>query len=257
MTAIHAATSRPGTRIVVCGHSHCSCLHFSVDRALAEAKDIEYLFQGLAPPEATPEGEAYWSGVVALAAASRVVLSWNGNEHNSQFLLEATPPFRVAHETFPDMNMTGDIRFVPVEAVRALYGPGIDDMSRRIAAIQAAGPESLFCLEPPPPLPDGEALRSRILREQLFMDVAARRGLDLATMPLTRFEVRASLRAVICDLRREACARLGATLVPAPAASMDEQGALLEQYWSQDATHANAAYGELVWKSLLQSGPTA
>ncbi len=257
MAVIQAVTGRPSTRILVCGHSHCSSLHFSRECALAGAKDIEYFFPGLAPPETTSEGDAYWSGIVDLAPASRVVLSWNGNEHNALFLLEATPPFRIAHEAVPDMDPSDDVQFVPVEAVRALYGPGIEDMSCRIAAIQAAGPESLLCLEPPPPLPDGEALRSRVLREKLFADVAARQGLDLAKMPLTRFKVRASLRAVICDLRREACARLGATLVPAPAASMDEHGALLEHYWSQDATHANTAYGELVWESLMPSSKTS
>jgi hypothetical protein len=48
------------------------------------------------------------------------------------------------------------------------------------------------------------------------------------------------------SLLRAFCAELGIVFVPAPIGAQDAEGLLSEPYWGDDATHANAAYGELV-----------
>ena len=246
-----SVTETPAPRILVCGHSHCGALHLGRNVLLRRNRKIDYDFIGLAPGGHLPQAQDYWARIVERAPGAHVVLVWNGNEHNARFMLEPKPPIRIAVDdgSDPDPGDTGV--YVPAEAVRELFRDTMEDMSARIGSILRAGPASLICTDPPPPMPDGEALRSRILQEQHFVDAAARRGVDAATIPITAFGVRHALRGIIGDLRRETCAALGVTLVPAPAAAQDQAGALLPEYWTEDATHANAAYGELLWKSVL------
>lgn len=51
---------------------------------------------------------------------------------------------------------------------------------------------------------------------------------------------------------QEICADLGIETLPPPAAACDVDGFLDQSYFARDATHANAAYGELVLEQLEQ-----
>jgi hypothetical protein len=104
----------------------------------------------------------------------------------------------------------------------------------------------------PPPKKDNEALRKLLEKEPYFCDWAAQLGQSIDEIKITEPHVRLKLWFLLQDMIAEIGRRHGARFIPVPSELQDEDGFLLEQYWHPDVTHANAAYGAIVLRKVLE-----
>jgi hypothetical protein len=105
----------------------------------------------------------------------------------------------------------------------------------------------------PPPKKSDELLRSRLGAERYFWHMALSLGVDLEHVALTSSPVRAKMWAAIQDLLAKAASEHSCRFLPSPAECAIDGCYLDERFAAPDVTHANAAYGSVVWEKLLAS----
>jgi hypothetical protein len=234
----------PEAEIVACGHSHARSLlqaleagdgPFGLTAAVAFTEDRE-------PPTA----EDYWDYVAELVIGRTVAIVWNGNQHNSAFLLRQQPPFRVYD---PEGTEPGaeEGAWLPRGLFRELWLPTMDGLSVLLDRIGAICSPVVVCT--PPPKPDS-LVRSALATEPLFLEQSAELGYDAGDPQIAPEAVRVALWRLLRDLLAETAAAAGAPFVPVPPEAVTPDGLLRAEYSDPDVTHANSAYGRLVWSQL-------
>ncbi len=234
--------------LVVGGHSHTACLIIAMNegRFDAAAHDCAVAFTSDWQP---PSTDAYWDYLVGQGAGRTVAILWSGNEHNGKFLLQAKPPFRV-FDPESDVEL-GDEHgaWIPRTELRDLWSSSFDGLRAVLARLTPLAKVLLMCT--PPPKSD-ELCRKALATEPFFLAQAAELGYDAADLRITPEETRVSLWRVLRDLLHEVAETGGATFVPLPPGTYDDRGLLLPEFDGGDVTHANGAYGALVWAQLLR-----
>ena len=87
-------------KVVAAGHSHILSLLGGLHSS-AELQQMPLAIQYSLNRELWPNiGEKYWRNLEQLSSGETVVICWNGNQHNAQFLLESDPPITV-HQDIP------------------------------------------------------------------------------------------------------------------------------------------------------------
>ena len=86
-------------RVVAAGHSHILSLlgglHSSTELQ-QQPLAIQYSMDRKLWPNI---GEDYWQNLQNLPSVETVVICWNGNQHNAQFLLESEPSITVHQDS--------------------------------------------------------------------------------------------------------------------------------------------------------------
>jgi hypothetical protein len=255
LTVAAAAPTEPPFRLfgdgdpllVAGGHSHTACLIIAMNEGRVDlvAQRCAVAFTSDWVP---PTTDAYWDYLVGQSAGRTVAILWSGNEHNGRFLLQQKPPFRVfdpegGEELGPEQGA-----WVPRTELRELWSPTFDGLR---AVVGRLTPVANVLLMGTPP-PKSEALvRAALATEPFFLEQAAQLGYQPGDLLITPEATRVSLWRVLRDLLREVAEIGGATYVPVPAGTYDERGLLLPEFDAGDVTHANGAYGAMVWAQLL------
>jgi hypothetical protein len=227
----------PDPEMVVLGHSHV----LSMEWALSAGDGPSF-------PAAVGHNlndDARWDAVVEHVAGLTVAIMWNGNQHNAHFLLEPDPPFRVFDPLTGDQGGVG--RWVPREAVHELFEPtfaGLDRALRRLTAV------AQVVLVGTPPPKSHEAVLAGLERETLFAQRARELGIAPADLRVTHGPLRVSLWRIIQEMLGDRAETFGVDFIPVPGSAMSPDGYLQPELSVPDATHANARYGALVWRSL-------
>ncbi|MEZ5316380.1 MAG: hypothetical protein R2752_03160 [Vicinamibacterales bacterium] len=195
-----------------------------------------------------PRESDYWDALVDAAPGRVVWLSWLGNEHIAEFLFAPDPPFDFIPRSRPYGPIAPDARLVPESLVRAHFQRYVADLAPLLARLRAVA-RLVVVVGPPPPKGDDDALRRRLRNEAHFRTRLAAIGIDAAGARLTPPHVRARLWRVIQDLRDEAAAEAGVRSVECPPLARDHDF-LKRQFWGDDVTHANEAFGALMTAHL-------
>jgi len=234
------------TKILILGGSHTH----SLQTALANRKGDE---------ETAAEFEIHWllgkkgerkRGDLALSDAFEkasklhssdlVALSILGNEHNGFGLLQAEQPFDFVLTPRDVCESSDGVTLVPHSAMRESYERFME-RNGSIRRIRQAAPCAVYHLSTPPPKGDNNFLieRTRRYREQLIAEI----GISSPKLRLKLWDLEMRVLRVMCE-------SWGVSFVFAPDEARSVEGFLKPEYYANDATHANAAYGELVLRQL-------
>lgn len=153
-----------------------------------------------------------------------------GTEYNLLSLIEADEPTDFMVD--PGDTVMPGRKVIPNAVVRAALAFRMRSAHGRLQAVRAAYKSPLVCVAPPPP----------------FFELGDPAGLPSAFAPflsrgITPAQIRQKWYRTQMDLLAVQCAADGLRLMPAPSAVQDAQGFLLRDFWTNDPTHGNAAYG--------------
>ena len=190
-----------------------------------------------------PPGDTeYWSFVAELAHGKDLVIIWNGNQHNANFLFQTSPPFDLVHINAENefVKHSSETRFITRSMMEAFFEPSFAELKPIVASI--AGARSISLLPGPAPKPYSHIV-SRISSEAFFVDIANSLGVRVEDLTITSDSLRVQMWQILVDQLKQTSQELGINFIPVPTETIDQNGSLLETFWTPDVTHANSAYG--------------
>ena len=234
-------------QILVCGHSHAA--------SILEARTLPELQTGSVPAisvcysadlVAGPPGDKeYWDFVAELSAGKHVVIVWNGNQHNANFMFQTQPSFTMLDAI--DNNSYEEAVPIPRAMIKDFFKPSFGELSDIVPSLSNAASITLMNGPAPKPLTH---IKNCILQEKYFTDIAESLGVDIGDLVITSDSLRLELWNVLAELLADSAKNLKANFLGAPAVSRDTFGMLLPEYWASDVTHANSNYGLLLIEEL-------
>lgn len=249
-----AGTTDSAERLLGLGHSHLSALlkAWQIRRKEGRTGRREAFFTRLNHPSFQPNFETE-NGVRRLAPAlekrlrhilrvrapDAVVCVLMGNEYNSMAMVRHPRPYDFA---WPERGFAADpaaeeIPFAMMKAqLASLAGRNALLFWRTISEAVSC---PLYLLPPPPPIRSEAHI---LAHPGNFGAMATKHGLNPP-------EFRHKMWQLYCEVLREAVAGSTTQFVELPGVVL-ENGYLAEPYWSQDPTHANAAYGEILLETI-------
>jgi hypothetical protein len=241
---------REPRRIVLAGHSHIFALtgqHYSEVPDLRPLEGVEGVSMLLGP---WPRGLDYWQALGAAAPGADVALIWGGNEHNVCYFFQADHAFDFLSKQVG--QLIPSFQLVPKNMIRRRFmDVGISDLEKLLPRLVEVGSRRIAVLGTPPPKRDNEILRTMLVVEPFFAEMAAYLGFSIETVPITAPHVRLKLWFLLQEMLAEQAKKVSATFVPVPREAQDEDGFLKREFWTQDVTHANEAYGRLMFAAML------
>jgi hypothetical protein len=181
-----------------------------------------------------------------LAATRRVALCFQGNQHIAHFVfLEKRFDFALA--SHPGLVVDLGVELVPELQVREVFQPSMSHMEILLTQLLNAGGPPPIVLGTPPPRADSNAIRLGMqVHAEFFTKLASDLGLDSEKAQLAPPFLLLKLWTLLQQMMRETADRLAVEFWPVSALAMTDEGYLRREYWGEDATHANAAYGALM-----------
>lgn len=169
-----------------------------------------------------------------------MVISVLGTLHNVFGLLQHEQPFDLFSRDDEAMTLAEGRLVVPENALWDMFREA-NERNGSIAALRSKARCRVYHLATPPPKEDSEFIMARTAR--YHERSIAEAGVNLASirLKLWKLEMR-----VLAQLFTE----WNVHLVLPPAEAQTAHGFLKPDYYANDATHASAAYGELVLRQL-------
>ncbi|GJD51609.1 hypothetical protein OPKNFCMD_4364 [Methylobacterium crusticola] len=230
--------------ILLIGHSHTQSIVQALQaRSAAVGWGVVGMPSGANPVVATGEGYRLDPGVAAglrrqVGPETLCISTIAGNAHNVLALMATEPPFDFMTPGGAE-PVSPRAELVPYASVRLSFRTILDegDLSM-LHATGLAVPEMRYHLESPPPLRDGDLIRSRM--DQYFIQTYPEAQVADSWLRLKMWRLHSALFA-------EACETLGIAFLPAPPEAVDPDGFLRPEFAHEtSSTHANVAYGALV-----------
>jgi hypothetical protein len=189
--------------------------------------------------------EAFLVEARRLGPADVLVSAVGGNQHAVFSTVQHADPFDFF---FPEDRPDATEGHVPLVPFRPLYdqfatGLRLGD-GATLSALRRATKARLVHLIAPPPKSDSAYIR-RYHDSHFAAEGISSLGVSSPALRLKFWQLQN--RAL-----KEICADLDIETIEPPAAACDEEGFLRRHFYARDATHANAAYGELVIEQLEQ-----
>jgi hypothetical protein len=236
-------------QIVVCGHSHAA--------SILEATMLPEIQAGSEPKisvcysadwAAGPPGDKeYWDFVGELSRGKHVVIIWNGNQHNANFMFQTEPNFTMLG--VPDIGDDPQAIPIPRAMMKEFFRPSFEELSEIIPSLFDT--KSITLMNGPAPKPLTH-IQNCILQEKYFIDIAKSLGVDAGDLAITSDSLRLELWNVLAGLLADSANTLGANFLGAPEVSRETSGLLSQEYWASDVTHANLKYGVLLVEEITK-----
>lgn len=245
------ASTSPARKVILAGHSHLTALtanHLQDPPALRALRPDEnlHVLEGT-----WPRDEAYWTALADHAEGADIVLVWGGNEHNVGFFFQAAFAFDFLSNKVK--KLIPSFQIVSQSKIKRRFNEiSLDELNGVLAALNERSARSVTLVGTPPPKRDNETLRSLLEQEPYFCDWAAQLGQSIDEIKITEPHIRLKLWYLLQEMIAEIGRRHGARFIPVASELQDEDGFLLEQYSFPDVTHANAAYGEVMLRKVLE-----
>ncbi len=234
--------------LVVAGHSHAAALGVPIpaeDDASAPNQIAIEDAAAMALAGAWPRDDAYWAALEDAARERVPAIVWSGTQHHAAFLVEPVPPIDFVLSAAPDLPMDPRASYVAESQLRALFAPSIEplgDLVRRLVAV-ASGP--VLVAGTPPPLGDPDAIAMRVVSDT--NEDGEPEDPPRLSSPYTMQK----LWSLVQSMLAETTVVAGGVFVPVPDRVRGADGFLREDYWSEDAVHANEHYGREMLRELV------
>lgn len=230
--------------VLILGMSHVQAIH----RAMSdyENEQIEVIDINAKPTLFDQKNNKINYDLLRGHSPEFVFLSIRGNYHNVFGLIENPVPLSIgdAHAgIIPGDPQARTRHFVPESMMRAYFSKTLADLSflHLDPLVSHFAPARMFHLSSPFPCGDSEHINAHpgVFRPRLHLGVSPpslrRKFFDIHT-----------------DLYRNACKSAGIRFVEAPQQASREDGLMKREYWSNDQTHGNSAYGRLVLNQIRE-----
>lgn len=232
--------------ILVLGDSHTRAISDAVTQRVARGFDanhfeVSWLLtqKGETSRGSLPLEDALHRIGTLTPQDSIVAISLAGTLHNIFGLLKHERPWDFLLDRDNDEPAAG-VMLIPHHTIRdAIRSTAINN--KRISKIAGATRCRALHLSTPPPKADNDYINARAVRyrDRLVADTGIN---DPA--------VRLKLWLLEMRVLEELCAEWRIGFLPPPPGTQTVEGFLRPEYYAQDATHANAAYGEMVLQQL-------
>jgi hypothetical protein len=184
--------------------------------------------------------------VKGLPADTHVFVSVLGTYHNILGLLRSGPDFDFFLDADDVVDRTARAN-VPHRAIADAF-LNVFAEAKPVREISAASRGPVHLLSSPPPKADNEFIFSRLTRQKK----RAYRGKVVCDVGVERPVSRLKLWRLETSLISSWAEAEGMSFVPPPSEAFDADGFLAEEFYGDDATHANARYGALVVKQISE-----
>ena len=238
------------SQIVVCGHSHVvSILEATIDskNIVAGESTISLCYSTNWASWQLPGGHEYWDLVAKSGRGKNIVIVWQGNQHNADFMFQSDPSFTIAGLKDEKLNLNSIP--IPRAMLRDFFRPSFEELKEIIPRMSDAA--SITFLNGPAPKPLSH-IQSFIHKERYFTDLAEKLQINLNDLVITSDALRLELWKILTGMLKNYASMLGVNFIDAPPESRDSFGMLMPEYWASDVTHANPQYGSLLIEKLTK-----
>jgi hypothetical protein len=249
-----AEVERSAPRLILAGHSHLRAIagrgiySESSELVAGPRGDGTLIMVGPGPKR----DWSYFETLADLAMGADVGILWNGNEHNALYMFEAETPFDLLSAHVRKMNPSAQV--MSQAAIRDRFQQtSFDNLDLVLNRLATGGLNRIALIGTPPPKGDNEALRALLKTEEFFVSRAALLGHSLDTVPITDPYVRLKLWYLLQDMLAEEARIRGLMFIPVSTEVQDADGFLKREFWASDVTHANEAYGNVMYETVLRA----
>lgn len=168
-----------------------------------------------------------------------VVTHYRGNQYNTIGLIQHPKPFDLCMQSIAGGQVAVGAELIPVQLMRNYMLDGIaNGYGKILLRIRAATKAPVVCVAAPAPKEDAQHILKGA--ETYF------REHGISEIGVTAAPVRLKLWTLQQQALSSFCTRNGIQFLGNPPEARTEEGYLKREYYADDGTHANAAYGALV-----------
>jgi hypothetical protein len=179
-------------------------------------------------------------GIIDAGGKPIIVDCISGNEYHFFGLVQHARPFDFVLPAAPHLPLQPGAEIIPSSLVEATMRHAMEFGLAILSALREATELPIWHIQSPPPI----LSETHILAHPTqFKEAIEEYGVAPATLRWKLWQLQS-------QLYQEACEAANIHFLPTPALARDPNGFLMEAGWSQDPTHANSWYGELVLAQL-------
>ena len=181
----------------------------------------------------------------ALPAGSLVVTMLRGNHHQKVGLVQHPRAFDLLMHSVDGGLLQKDSELIPIQVMREVFSSCLrNSYGKDLQRLKQASVVPVVCVSPPAPKEDASHIAKGA--ETYF------KLLDILSVGVTKAPVRLKLWLLQQKVLQDFCGENGIYFLGNPLGTRDEGGYLKREYYAPDATHANAAYGNLVLTQVAE-----
>ena len=227
------ASQRP---ILVIGNSHTTAIagaRSSAERQLIDVVNLASFFDPV-----NRRNKVLHRELVDLFHPQRIYCTFGGSEHSVFGLLES--PIRFDFMTASQSQTEPGRDIVTYGLIRATLERAMNNAQIQARELRAmfSCPITHLCTPPPFREISGDVVLPRVFHDNLHVGISPP-------------AIRKKLYEVHSDIARKAHVAMNIGFMEVPAECADADGFLKSDYWSEDPTHGNRRYGELVIRQIL------
>ncbi len=237
--------------ILFTGHSHLTALETAAEHQ--DFPEINPSFLQLTIPEYTPivsDGQApevhpAFKSDIRERVQNRdlIICLAYGNEHNILALLNHPQPFDFTLKSEKTLPLLDTRQIIPAAFIEQRFRAMTVKARCLLEDIRKATPEAtpVYQLQSPPPIPSDAHIEK-------FPGPFRTKMAELGISPvLLRYKLWRAYSAIVEDI----CQNTGIIYLKAPENTQDKDGYLRQEYWNNDPTHGNEAYGAAVIRNII------
>lgn len=234
-------------RILVFGHSHTDALEKARKQRASSGNSHISVLRLSKAKNGTEIGDVSPDAAAAMVAESSphdlIASTVGGNLHQVFGLVQHPVAFDFIEPGSPSSPDSQPCVLIPYQTIWAVFERRLRPKDGlQIATLREAAARPIYHLLPPPPKESAAHILQR--HESEFAKA------DIATNGVTPAPIRLKLWRLQCAVLQSLCTEWGVRLLPPPDGTQTPEGFLKPEYYKNDATHANPAYGELVLRQL-------
>lgn len=230
--------------ILIAGHSHAFSMHMAIQNNAKFQKYFGLVSQSDLKKSQVRDSE-YWAFVSENSGKATVGLVWNGNQHNIHFLVDSNQQFKV----FGLLDDENNFPAISYNRAAELFKPTMDELR---SVINKFFVDKDFVIVGTPPPKSKEFLDKKIHLDKFFLNLANELEIPLDKLETTRDSTRVAMWRLTQDLTKMIAEEYGAKFIEIPNETIDSQGLLRTEYWTDDLTHANESFGALILEEILE-----
>ena len=235
-------------RVVAAGHSHILSLLGGLHSS-AELKQKPLAVQYSLDRALWPNiGDGYWQNFQNLPTVETVVVCWNGNQHNAQFLLESEPAISVHQDFASDENNKNLV--IPLSMFDELWLRDFKVLERAMRMVSST--KKVVLIGTPPPKSEN-GIRNNLSKDEFFLGLLANADMKIDDAKITSDIFRFVLWKRIQQNLERIARVVGVPFIHIPPEVFDKGMTLKPEFSVPDASHANHLFGQVMWKAALKS----
>lgn len=233
-------------KFLVAGHSHTYAMYLAIqnDPRLSEKFAVATQFDFSSH---RPQDDAYWEYVSQLSKTQKTFIFWNGNQHNIHFLIESGLEFNAFGLKSRDSEIA-----IAISRIKELFNPTFEELKKALNLFTVK--KNLFLAGTPAPKSKLflDKRLSNIGTEPFFENIGNELGISPRNLRASDDGLRIFMWEITQKMLAETSAEFNIGYFPTPLSTIQNAGILKENFYTEDLTHANEAYGEHILNEILK-----